>query len=239
MAPNLGWRDVPLGDALTRTLLPDVPITIANEADLRPRGARRGVARVSTTSSSSRARWCRRRPDRRRQAARGRGRLRRRGRPYAGQPERQRLPLRIRRVLGDRSGRGRCSALPTPPGGGRGRSMPCSVRRGGLALGAAPGPRRALARRTAGLINILDPRLIVLVVLRAHLPVRRGDGRPRAGSARTRGPPPPRPGGADGARRRRSAAGSRRARLLAIPRRSGRLAAAARRPCRPGERLRR
>ena len=45
MAPNLGWRDVPLGDALTRTLDPNVPITVANEADL---GAiaehRRGVA---------------------------------------------------------------------------------------------------------------------------------------------------------------------------------------------------
>jgi predicted NBD/HSP70 family sugar kinase len=34
MAPNLGWRDVPLGDALTRDLDLPVPVSIANEADL-------------------------------------------------------------------------------------------------------------------------------------------------------------------------------------------------------------
>ncbi len=34
MAPNLGWRDVPLGAALSRALGTTVPITIANEADL-------------------------------------------------------------------------------------------------------------------------------------------------------------------------------------------------------------
>lgn len=45
MAPNLGWRDVPLGDELARTLRPDVPITIANEADLGALAElRRGVA---------------------------------------------------------------------------------------------------------------------------------------------------------------------------------------------------
>ncbi len=34
MAPNLGWRDVPLGDWLDRMLGVNVPISIANEADL-------------------------------------------------------------------------------------------------------------------------------------------------------------------------------------------------------------
>lgn len=34
MAPNLGWRDVPLGDRLARALDLSVPISVANEADL-------------------------------------------------------------------------------------------------------------------------------------------------------------------------------------------------------------
>ena len=34
MAPNLGWRDVPLGERLARAIGVPVPISIANEADL-------------------------------------------------------------------------------------------------------------------------------------------------------------------------------------------------------------
>jgi predicted NBD/HSP70 family sugar kinase len=34
MAPNLGWRDVPFGQRLVQALGLDVPVTIANEADL-------------------------------------------------------------------------------------------------------------------------------------------------------------------------------------------------------------
>ncbi len=34
MAPNLGWRDVPLGGALAQALPLDVPIAVANDADL-------------------------------------------------------------------------------------------------------------------------------------------------------------------------------------------------------------
>ncbi len=34
MAPNLGWRDVPLGEPLARVLHTPVPISVANEADL-------------------------------------------------------------------------------------------------------------------------------------------------------------------------------------------------------------
>jgi predicted NBD/HSP70 family sugar kinase len=46
LAPNLGWRDEPLGDRLATALGIDVPITIANEADLAALAEhRRGVAR--------------------------------------------------------------------------------------------------------------------------------------------------------------------------------------------------
>jgi predicted NBD/HSP70 family sugar kinase len=48
MAPNLGWRDVPLGERLTQALGGRVPIRVANEADLGAlaewrRGAASGV----------------------------------------------------------------------------------------------------------------------------------------------------------------------------------------------------
>src|SRR4051794_4921509 len=45
MAPNLGWRDAPLGEQLTRALPLDVPISVANEADLAALAEhRRGAA---------------------------------------------------------------------------------------------------------------------------------------------------------------------------------------------------
>jgi len=45
MAPNLGWRDVPLGERLAEALGSDVPISVANEADLGALAEhRRGVA---------------------------------------------------------------------------------------------------------------------------------------------------------------------------------------------------
>ena len=45
MAPNLGWTDQPLGERLVRVLGDDVPIFVANEADLGALAeARRGVA---------------------------------------------------------------------------------------------------------------------------------------------------------------------------------------------------
>jgi predicted NBD/HSP70 family sugar kinase len=51
MAPNLGWRDLPLGAPLARALEATVPISIANEADLGAlaelhRGAAVGAADV-------------------------------------------------------------------------------------------------------------------------------------------------------------------------------------------------
>jgi predicted NBD/HSP70 family sugar kinase len=45
MAPNLGWRDVPLGERLAAELGTDLPIAVANEADLGALAEwRRGVA---------------------------------------------------------------------------------------------------------------------------------------------------------------------------------------------------
>jgi len=45
MAPNLGWTDAPLGGQLARVLGDDLPITVANEAELGALAeARRGVA---------------------------------------------------------------------------------------------------------------------------------------------------------------------------------------------------
>ena len=46
VAPNLGWRDEPLGEVLTAALAMDVPIAFANEADLAVLAEhRRGAAR--------------------------------------------------------------------------------------------------------------------------------------------------------------------------------------------------
>jgi predicted NBD/HSP70 family sugar kinase len=45
MAPNLGWRDVPLGERLADALQLDVPVTVANDGDLGALAeARRGAA---------------------------------------------------------------------------------------------------------------------------------------------------------------------------------------------------
>jgi predicted NBD/HSP70 family sugar kinase len=51
LAPNLGWRDVPLGSMLADSLSVDSPVTVANEADLgalgeHRRGAGSGVANM-------------------------------------------------------------------------------------------------------------------------------------------------------------------------------------------------
>jgi predicted NBD/HSP70 family sugar kinase len=51
MAPNLGWRDVPLGEALARSLEGSLPIAVANDGDLGAlaelrRGAARGADNV-------------------------------------------------------------------------------------------------------------------------------------------------------------------------------------------------
>ena len=50
VAPNLGWRDVPLGERLRAALGLSVPIAVGNDADLGALGeARRGAARGADT----------------------------------------------------------------------------------------------------------------------------------------------------------------------------------------------
>ena len=123
MAPNLGWRDEPLGERLADALGMDVPIAIANESDLavlaeHRRGAARGVDDVLLIWGSVGRRW---RPDRQRRTADRVGRLQRRGRAHPGQPRRPAVPLRLDRVLGDG---GRIERAPAPrraSAGGRAR----------------------------------------------------------------------------------------------------------------------
>ena len=168
MAPNLGWRDVPLGERLARR---------ARRSDVPDR-------RSPTTPTSARSPSTAAAPrvgaddvlfvsgevgvgggaDRRRPAADGRRGLRRRDRPHAGQPGRRRLPLRLDRLLGDRGRRGRAAALARAdrPDGGRGgvdavlreaagrRRRSRSTRSSTSAAGSAVG--------LAGLVNIFNPR---------------------------------------------------------------------------------
>lgn len=48
MAPNLGWRDAPLGDRLADKLKTELPISVANEADLGALAEQRRGAAVGT-----------------------------------------------------------------------------------------------------------------------------------------------------------------------------------------------
>ena len=136
MAPNLGWRDVPFGQRLVPALGLDVPVTIANEADLGAlaehlRGAAIGHDHVLFVTG---------------EVGVGGG-LIVDGRPLSGvagfggeighlpvNPVRPPVRLRRDRLLGDRGGRGR------PPGPGRppGRRRSRRARRG---------PRRCRSRR--------------------------------------------------------------------------------------------
>ena len=87
MAPNLGWRDVPLGDRLADALGTSLPIAVANEADLGALAElRRGAASTPARALHLRRGRRRRRLDRRRQAVHRAPRVRRRGRPHAVNP---------------------------------------------------------------------------------------------------------------------------------------------------------
>ncbi len=117
-APNLGWRDVPLGEVLASALCSPAPIVIANEADLgalaeHRRGAASGTDDVIFLSGEVGLGGG---ADRRRPAAHGRRRLRRRGRPPARQSAGRRdLPVRLGRLLGDRGRRGGTPRACRPP----------------------------------------------------------------------------------------------------------------------------
>ena len=120
MAPNLGWVDVGLRDELVRMFGDDVPIHVANEADLGAlaearRGAAVGADHILYLSG---------------EVGVGGGiivdgepfigaaGLWRRGRPHAGQPGRPGVSLRLDRLLGDG---GRLAEPPAAGGPGRDR----------------------------------------------------------------------------------------------------------------------
>ena len=202
MAPNLGWRDVaarrprcvPRSDA-------DVPIVVANEADLGAlaelrRGAAIGADDVLYRLGRGRRRW---RPDHRRPAHDRSGGLRRRDRPHAGQPGRLGLRAAGRPAAGrPRSASGPCSggrAVPRTAGAPRSRSS--SRRRGpaapeALAALEEVGP---LARHRPGRPDQRPQPAADRArrAVRADLPVRRRGHRGGARPARARGSAAARP----------------------------------------------
>ena len=245
MAPNLGWRDVPLGDALVRDLDLAVPVAIANEADLgalaeHRRGAAVGADHVLFISGDvgvGGGLIVDGKPlDRR-------GRLRRRGRPLPDQPGRRRRVAAARSAAGrPRSARGRCCGGP----GGRRVAVAASVEAvvreaeagSPVALAALAEVGRWLGIGLAGLVNVLNPEVIVLGRPVRPDPAVRGPG-PRAASS-TGGPVCaawPRPGRPREARGRRPADRCRGVRVRTASRRPGRMAGAARRAGRARFRL--
>ena len=107
LAPNLEWHDVSFGSIVLAALGLDVPDLAGQRRRSRRPGRaparRRRRDRRPDLRLRQRRRRCRR--HHRRTSVRGSGRVRRRGRPPAVQPDRQALSLRQPRLLGDR-GRG-------------------------------------------------------------------------------------------------------------------------------------
>ena len=183
MAPNLGWRDEPLGERLAEALGMDVPIAFANEADLAAlaehrRGAARGIDDVVLVWGS---------------VGVGGG-LIVDGRPLTGaagyggevghipvNPDGLAVSLRLDRLLGDRGRRrARCCAAPVARRRAAARRVDARPRRGRGRRSrprSTPSPRPAAGSGIglAGIINILNPSLVLLGGrLTAELSVRRG-----------------------------------------------------------------
>jgi predicted NBD/HSP70 family sugar kinase len=167
-APNLGWTDAPLGAALARTLGVSAPISVANEADLgvlaeHRRGVARGVDNVLYISG---------------EVGVGGGLLVG-GRPLAGEAgyggEIGHLPVN---PTGSACGCGSLGCLETEVGEGAllrhaghpatgGRLAVEAVLREAadgspVALAALDQVGRWLGLGLAGLVNVLNPRLVVL-----------------------------------------------------------------------------
>ena len=196
MAPNLGWRDVPLGERLAAALDLPVPIAVANEADLgalaeHRRGAARGFDDVLFISARS---GRRRRAHRRWRAADGRCRLRGEVGHIPVNPDG--LPCRCgsigcwetevgERALLRRAGRPRRAATSRRRGPRRGRGR----RSAALAAFAETGP--LAGHRPRRLVNVLNPRPRLLGGRSGReLPVRPVDPRGRARPARPARLPP-------------------------------------------------
>ena len=194
-APNLGWREVPLGRLVTDRLGSDLPVVVANEADLgalaeHTWGAGVGVDHLVYVSS---------------EVGVGAG-LVIDGRPLVGaagcagevghfqvNPRWRALPLRGDRLLGDRdrwarhpaSHRGYREELPT-----RGRHR--AAQGGGMgdpvALAAVEDVGCWLGIGLAGLVNVFNPQRVVLGGLLADDVA--GGGADRPGGAAGAGPRP-------------------------------------------------
>jgi predicted NBD/HSP70 family sugar kinase len=167
MAPNLGWRDVPLGEALAAALDFDAPIQVANDADLGAlvevrRGAAIGGDHVLFISGEYGVGGG---AHRRRPAADRCGRLRRRGRPPHGQSQRRGLRCGSIGCWETEVGEG---ALLRMAGGhrvadGRDRRVAAGRRERRAIRPERPRSRRALARHRPGRPRQrLQPALIVL-----------------------------------------------------------------------------
>ena len=170
MAPNLGWVDVPLGGAPRARARPSRSRSASSTTPTRASSASTGAARRSASTTSlyvsgevgvggglivDGA------------PADGRRRVRRRDRPRDRQPRRRRLPLRLAWAAGRRrSARASCSRWPvirptrvapaSTPSCGRPRRAPRPRSRPSRTSGAG------WASGSAGLVNILNPRLVIL-----------------------------------------------------------------------------
>jgi predicted NBD/HSP70 family sugar kinase len=167
-APNLGWRDVPLADLIDRELAVAAPVVVANEADLgalaeNRRGAARGFDDVIYISGEV--------------GVGGGGIVG--GRPLSGADgyagEVGHMPVN---PSGSRCRCGSVGCWETeigerallvraglPPSGGRrgvDRVLAAAAREDPLALEALTTSGRWLGIGLAGLINVLNPRLVVL-----------------------------------------------------------------------------
>ena len=202
MAPNLGWRDVPLGERLAQALDTPAPIFVANDADLgalveHRRGAADRLRPRAVHLRRGRRRW---RPDRRRQAAHRGGRLRRRGRPHARSTRTARRAAAGPSAAGrPRSARAPSCAWPAARRVAAGGEVDAVLREAEAgspsALSALDHVGRWLGVGLAGLVNLLNPRLIVLGGVFGRIaPVRGTDDRGGAGPAGPGGAAAPGPG---------------------------------------------
>ena len=177
MAPNLGWVDVPLGARLARGLAVAVPIVVSNDADCGDRRRAPSGCRGRRRRRHLRVRRGRRRRGRhrRRPAAHRERRVRRRDRPHDRQPGRGQPAAAAASAAGrPRSARACCWRAPAMP--------PMRVARASTACCAMPrtGRRRrwppsttsgaGSASASAALVNVFNPRLIVLGGLHAPDP---------------------------------------------------------------------
>ena len=133
LAPNLGWKGVELGSHARRGSPP------ASRAGARGQRGRPGRARRAPPRCRARVRppgvrvrggRHRRGPDHRGATDAGRCRLRRGGRPHAGEPGRTAVHVRGLRLLGDRGRRGGSAARGGRPRGARRRRRHAGSSRG-------------------------------------------------------------------------------------------------------------